>query len=147
MGSSVREVLCTTRHSGFGKYPVDDNADILLRFKNHAVCSIHMDYLQPTFRRSVELYGMKGTALWSTCDFFSPEADFIHLADETSKGWKKQKVESDVKAMYLTQMRHFMRCLEDREKPMVDHTEGADLMRVICGCVDSSRRGEWITIQ
>jgi len=145
-GSRAGEVMCRSRNSGFGPRLVEDTAELLIRYENGAVCSIHMDYLQTSFRRAVEIYGTGGTALWSTCDFFSPESDFIHYTREGSDGWMREKVSSDVQAMYLEQLKHFIRCLEKKDEPAVGITRGTEIMKTICACVASSDSGQWVKI-
>ncbi len=57
----------TSEHSALG-LPVEDNAEIGLRFASGAVGSLHLDYLQQPPAHTLEIAGTAGTLRWNNAD-------------------------------------------------------------------------------
>ena len=142
IGKKVKEIYCKSFNSGYTKWPVFDTADIILKFENNEVSSIHMDYLQASFRRSIEVYGTKGTLIWDNCDYWAPAAEHFKFSSVASAKWHEIKVNSDSEKMYLKQLHHYIKCLNNEEKPMVSGEEGLDLVKIITACVNSVDHGK-----
>lgn len=108
-----------------------DTADIVLIFENSKTSSIHLDYIQPVIRRSVEIYGTKGTLLW---EHFK---DIKFYSDDWAK-WYEIRIDNDQEKSYLKQLQHYIKCIKYEEEPIVTGYEGLDVMKIIEGCINSS---------
>ena len=113
----VKEIYCKGFNLEHREWDIFDTADIILEFENNKIGSIHMDYIQAPFRRSLEIYGTKGTLLW--CNFGD-----IKFYSETSQKWCKIRVDKSFGKMYLKQLQHYIRCINSKDKPMVSGSEG-----------------------
>ena len=53
------------------------------------------------------------------------------------KGIKSYKIESNYNDMFIYQMKHFFKCIENNIKPLVTLEESAEIMRMIKICKSS----------
>jgi predicted dehydrogenase len=102
----------------------EDLAEILLQFKNGAVGSIHLDYVQYPESRSCQVIGTEGTITWDNVSakvgvYTKAKKEWQYFPEPA--GWISNQ-------MFLDETRHFLNCLEDKEKPL--HTL-ADAKRVL----------------
>ncbi len=111
----------------------EDMAEILLRFKSGAFGSVHLDYVQYPESRSCQIIGTKGTIEWNTAK------RSVDLYEKESKVWKKFPEPENwaTNDMFVEEMRHFLNCLEGKEKP--NHTL-ADARRVLEIAVKAKER-------
>jgi len=117
----VSDVACFADHLSGLEIDTEDVASILLRFGNGTIAEVHLDYVQRAYSRSCKLVGELGTARW---DYNKPELD-LYLADDGE--WTSVHLfdEWDPNTMYLDELRHFLRCLDGEEEPLVDVKTGA----------------------
>ena len=101
----------------------EDYALIGLTFKSGAQAQLHLDYVSPHKLRGCEVVGVDATLRW-TSEGKAPERVRVTRAtagtEETlfeSPGW-------DGNEMYVAELRHFVACVEGRERPHLD-AEGA----------------------
>jgi len=55
-------------------------------------------------------------------------------------------VDGDANGMYLDEMRHFIRCVERGEPPMVDGREALRSLRVVEAAKRSAAGGGWVRV-
>jgi predicted dehydrogenase len=93
----------------------EDTAEILLRFKKGALGSVHMSYAQrPEFRRC-EVIGMSGTVLW---DQSRKTVDLYTVEKKRWESFPEGDSYSTNADMFVDEMKHFLACLEGKEKPI-----------------------------
>jgi len=107
---------------------VEDTASILMEspYAGRLLpIQLHQDYLQTPPSRSCEIIGDQGRAVM----------DLVHLTVSLfTRGNAKPEVfrveNFDRNNLFLDQCRHFLHCVETREKPVVDITDGIQSMRM-----------------
>ncbi|GAB4580890.1 MAG: Gfo/Idh/MocA family oxidoreductase [Anaerolineales bacterium] len=120
-----------TSHRGLG-LPVEDTAEIGLRFANGAVGSVHLDYVQRPPKHTLELIGTEGTMVWDNADGGVKVFRASHNAWETYPapfGFERN-------TMFLEQMRHFIRVVRGEEEPICTLEDG---VRVLEMCLSVTR--------
>jgi predicted dehydrogenase len=109
----------------------------MLQFDSGAIGEIHIDYVQRAYRRSCQIIGDEGTILWDS------QTDTVRLYTARTGGWQEFPnptgwVPND---MYIEEMRHFLRCLEGKEKPMQDVFEAERNLSVALAAKTSAATG------
>jgi predicted dehydrogenase len=64
----VETIASFNHNSGSLQIETEDVAEVLLKFSNGAIGTIHLDYLQPKLVRNCLLTGSNGTILWNLAD-------------------------------------------------------------------------------
>jgi len=101
----------------------EDNADILIRFKNNVQSNIHLDYIQRHPQRTCQIIGEKGTIIWNYFDNFLKI--FIN-GKETMKSYS----DFDKNDMYVREMKHFVSCLKKKSRPLIDLEQQIDVLNI-----------------
>jgi len=112
----VSEVFCLKDKLSHLEIDTEDTAEILFRMRSGALAHFHFDYLQRSYRRSLELVGEEGVIVW---DYI---ARTVEVYDKEDYHWHtyRENINTDLNQMYLDQMAHFLRCLEGKETPRSD---------------------------
>jgi predicted dehydrogenase len=135
-GGEVAEVACFAGRTDRLDIDTEDHADLLFRFTNGAVGSIHLDYIQRCPTRTCRIVGTEATVTW---DYHEAE---IRLGQAGSPTWEIFREEGFQRNdMFVAQMRHFLACLEHREVPVVDIEEGARLQHLAMAAHKSNEDG------
>ena len=137
----VKDVFCRGANIIYKDWETYDTTDILINFNNEKTSSLHLDYIQPPNRRAIELYGTKGTLLWTDCED-------IRLYSESWAKWITVRVESffDFDRPYYLQLRHYIDCLDGKKEPEVSGEEGLYIVRIIEKCLESAETGTSIEV-
>jgi predicted dehydrogenase len=119
----------------------DDLAVMLLRFKSGLVASAHFDLLGRSPRVQLELIGSRGTILWDRIDHKLS----VYLAE--SKKWEIYPYSpNDVLTMYPRETDHFITCVREGRKPLVDLEEGEKTLSILLAALESSKTGRVIQL-
>lgn len=112
----IAEVFCFSGKLSNLEIDTEDTAEILFRMRSGSLVHFHFDYLQRSYRRSLELVGEEGVIVW---DYITRT---VEVYDKVSNYWHtyRENINTDLNQMYLDQMAHFLRCLERVEKPRSD---------------------------
>lgn len=124
MGDVV-EVAALVGHLSSIEIDTEDTALVLLRFASGAFGEVHLDYVQRAYTRGCRVIGDEGTLAWEFGD-----AGEVRVYDAQKKQWDvAARPEGwDVNAMYMDEMRHFLACLDGRDRP---HQDVAEAVRVL----------------
>lgn len=136
LGGAIKRVVCFAEHTSSLEINTEDMAEILLRFENGAIGSVHVDYVQRAPSRSCRIVGEAGTVIW---DYFSDEVRLFEVGQSDWQVFSRQVRQRN--EIYLEEMRHFLACLEGREKPVVDVEEGARILRLALTARASAENG------
>ncbi len=95
----------------------EDHAEFVLDLEHCPTVSMHLDYLNPTYTRGCSIIGERGALYW----------DFGTGAVRALIDGKEQTIPttSDVNAMYVTQLDHFLSSLQNGTAPMNPVREAA----------------------
>jgi predicted dehydrogenase len=118
----------------------DDVCEVVARFGDRAVGSIHLDMVDRSIRTQVELIGTAGTVLVDLREHT------VRAWDPGTRKWDTFTTERSYDQMYVDELAHFFDCIDRRAKPVVDLREGYQIQRVIDACARSSASGRWVTV-
>lgn len=103
----------------------EDTAEIIVSFASGAIGNVHLDYVQRVPTRECMIVGENGSIRF---DLLIPE---LHFSTSTSKSWQVERFEGfDRNDMYLEEMRHFLACIEGKEKSINPLSDGAGTLRI-----------------
>jgi predicted dehydrogenase len=139
----VCEVFCYAGKQSELEIDVEDTADILLRFVSGLTANLHLDYLQPTYRRACEIVAENGLVVW---DYISGEVSLFNTADRHVEVFLRN-INLELNQMFIDEMKHFVSCLEGRETPMLDARGGRAVLQIALAAKQSAATGEVVTIQ
>jgi predicted dehydrogenase len=118
----------------------DDVCEVIARFGNRAVGSIHLDMVDRSARSEVEIIGTASTLLVDL------EGHTVRLYDHGKRQWETTAFEPGYDQMYLDEITHFFACVDKRERPCVDLGDGYRVQRIMDACARSSASGRWVTV-
>jgi len=143
----VEELFCYSGRLSGLHMDVEDTAEMLLKFRNGAIGSIHLDFVQLPYCRCARIVGREGTIEWN---FGTIERDFddsvASLYDGERGQWETYRGNVGRNAMYLEEMRHLIACVEGKEKPAVDGELGKKVLEVALAAKESSREARIVRI-
>jgi predicted dehydrogenase len=121
---------------------VEDTADIILKFSNNAIGSIHLDMVQRSPTRCCHIVGSEGTLKWDGM------TDLITFFSTKSNEWSvlhpAEKI--DRNEMYLTEIQHFFECVNNRKEPLISGYEGKRVLEIALAALESSKEQRSVII-
>jgi predicted dehydrogenase len=136
----VSDVNCTAGHVSELAGDTEDLAEVTLRFESGVVAQVHLDYLQRAYRRNLQVIGEAGTIVW---DY---PTHSVTTAASDAQPEIVGAMDGDANEMYIEELRHFIRCVEGRESPMVDGREALRSLRLVDAAKTSVREGRRVTV-
>ena len=112
----VDEVFAVCKKLSSLEIDTEDFAEITMHHRNGAYSQIHLDYLQTNYRRSCEIIGEKGMLVW---DINERELKQYSLNDKEYHV-HYDGLNANVNDMYLEEVRHFFRCMNGYEEPLIN---------------------------
>ena len=133
----VQDVWAFTAQSGDLGLPVEDSAEIGLRFASGAVGSVHLDYLQQPASHTLEVIGAAGTLRWNAADgalsIYSPAAQSwqVHMPpDGFERNW-----------LFMEEMRNFVAVARGEAAPACTLDDGVRALEIALAARDSAADG------
>lgn len=122
-GHVVSAVAYAPRTSILG-INVEENVNIVLSTRHKAWIEIHLDYLQKAYQRRCSVFGEWGALEW---DWQIPGVRWFNAR---TKVWKHlgSDIHFETNDMYLSEMRHFLRCLCKKEEPIQNLKRAAEVL-------------------
>ncbi len=136
MFGEAADLFAVTSNQGLS-LPVEDTADILLRYKNGTTANIHLDYLQRPGQHDLRLTGTEGTILWSNADGSAKRYDPAHEVWEEvfpPEGFERN-------SLFLSEMAHFLRVVKKQEAPVCSLEDGIAALLLTEAVHRSAREG------
>jgi predicted dehydrogenase len=139
----VDSVTAVTTCDGLNM-PVEDLAEILLRFKSGLMGSVHLDYLQRPTSHWLEIIGSKGTMRWDNSD------GSVRLAQAGKDGaisaWQDYPppVGFERNSMFLEELRHFIDLVRGKAKPACTLNDGVMALDIALAALASAQQGQVI---
>ena len=138
----AEEVSATAAHVSDLAGDTEDLAEVTIRFGAGMLAQVHVDYLQRAYRRNLQIIGESGVIVWDypthTVTVYEPDAapavEDLRVAD------------GEPNDMYLEEMRHFIRCVQGVERPLVDGREALRSLRLVEAAKRSSRERRWVSL-
>jgi predicted dehydrogenase len=108
MFGPVESEMCVKAEIGGFGLGVEDEAEIILNFKSGVMASVSLDMLNKKYARNLHIIGEKDVIDW----------DY----------WTMPRV--DVNESYVEEMKHFIRVVEGKEKPLVTAKEALEVLEL-----------------
>src|SRR5207247_3315220 len=136
------EVFTTAEHTSDLAGDTEDLAEVTLRFQSGLLAHAHLDYLRRAYRRDLEIIGDAGVIAWD----YAAHTVTVHGADGAVDVEDLRAADGEPNQMYVEEMRHFIRCVEGTETPLVDGREGLRSLRLVEAAKTSSRQRRWVSV-
>jgi predicted dehydrogenase len=132
------EVFCAAAHVSDLAGDTEDLVESTVRYECGVLAQVHLDYLQRSYRRNLQIIGETGTIVWD----YPTHRVTIHA----SRGAPESESVNDggPGEMYREELRHFLRCIDGRESPLVDGWEALRSLRVVEAARRSAADGRWV---
>jgi predicted dehydrogenase len=138
----AEEVSASAEHVSDLAGDTEDLAEVTIRFTAGVLAQVHLDYLQRAYRRNLQVIGDSGVILWD----YPEHAVAIHAADGVRDVEDFRAGDGGPNDMYFEEMRHFVRCVEGAERPLVDGREALRSLRLVEAAKRSSRERRWVRL-
>ena len=136
----VTDVLCTSGHVSDLHGDTEDLAEVTLRFESGVLAQVHLDYLQRVYRRNLQVIGDAGVITWD----YPTHAVTVLTPDARPEAMNPD--DGAANEMYVEELRHFIRCLEGRESPLVDGREALRSLGLVEAAKTSAREGRRVRL-
>ncbi|MBI3252264.1 MAG: Gfo/Idh/MocA family oxidoreductase [Candidatus Omnitrophica bacterium] len=105
---------------------VEDTAEIILKFRNGAIGSIHLDMVQRPPTRMCRIIGTEGTLTWDGTEHR------VRLFSAGDNAWSDLYVGSaeDYNEMYSAELRHFLDCVREERAPVASGEDGRRTLEI-----------------
>ena len=111
------------------KIDTEDTAIITLGFlnnkkKNKIIANLNMDFNRHDTTRYCKVIGELGTLYWNAID------GSVRLFKKGSSKWKtlyKENIYKD--KTYISELKHFIYCVKNKQTPMVDGLQGLEIIK------------------
>lgn len=132
---NVNEVFSMTGKYSDLETKADDLSAIILKFGNGVIAEVHLDYFQRPETRSCKIIGTKGTIYWDST------TNEVKLYSVEKKKWQTvHKIKNyDKNEMYVKELRHFIRCVNNKEASINDLSQGIYTLKIALAVIKSSK--------
>ncbi|MEE9214600.1 MAG: Gfo/Idh/MocA family oxidoreductase [Thermodesulfobacteriota bacterium] len=130
----IDEVFAVCKKLSSLEIDTEDFAEITMHHRNGAYSQIHLDYLQTNYRRSCEIIGESGMLVWDINE------RVLKQYGQNDKEYHAyyEGLNANVNDMYLEEVRHFFRCMNGYEEPLININEGKRIQEIIIKIKESS---------
>lgn len=137
----VREVFCHGGRLSHLEIDTEDSANIVMVMAAGFSVVVHIDYVQRAYARSCKVIGEQGTVQW---DITSGLRWFC----VKTKTWLviPQPEPYSINEMYVEELRHFLRCVEQTRQPILPIEEAVRVTRVVLAIKRSMDTQEKVVI-
>ena len=138
-----KEVFSVTGQFSNLKIDTSDLSATILKFQSDIIAEVHLDYFQKPEIRSCKIIGTKGTIYWDSLTNEVKVYDFLK-----TKWTSKLKIKKYQKnEMYVKELKHFIQCVNRKEKSINDLSQGNNLLKVALEIIKSSKLKKSIIIK
>ncbi|MBI2562907.1 MAG: Gfo/Idh/MocA family oxidoreductase [candidate division NC10 bacterium] len=137
-----REVFAYAGKVSTLEIETEDTADVLMRFDYGTVANVHLDYLQRTYRRSCDLIGEDGVIAWD----YIAQSVTVYGKDDRRMEVFQETINAERNQMFVDEMRHFVRCAEMGEPPMLDAAGARGVLEVALAAKASAAAGRPVAV-
>ena len=119
MLGEVSELTAMTSNAGLN-LPVEDTADILLRFEHGATANLHLDYLQRPGQHNLLITGTEGSITWDNTTGIAARFD------PGINAWEEYEPPAGFERnhLFLAEMAHFLRVVNKTETSLCTLHDG-----------------------
>ena len=143
---NVKWVSSTTHRQSDLKIDTEDTAHITLCLSgvnknSDIIANLNMDFYRHDATRFCKVIGKLGTLHWNAID------GTIKLFKKDAKQWKtiyKNEVHRD--STYISEWKHFINCIKNNKKPIVDGKDGLEVIKIIKAIKKSSKSSSIVSL-
>lgn len=140
LGGEVESVMAINGRISKLEIETDDIAEMIVRLEGGAVGSIHLDLYSRAPRGRIEIALENGNITW---DRFTNEA---RAFDASRNVWEVHPFSSLYAEMYIEEIKYFMQCITQKERPQIDGWEGMRSLEVAAAAIASSEQGQTVKL-
>ena len=142
IAGEIETVSAQTGHLSNLEVDVEDTAEILMRFSNEAIGSVHLDMIQRPMVRTCKVVGAEGVVSWNWINHN------VQLFQAKSKSWVDLYPACALERndMYVSEMRHFLDCVNGKSVPLVDGHVGNRVLKIALAAKKSAENGRAISV-
>jgi predicted dehydrogenase len=152
----VSEVSCFTSNQ-IHRYPVEDGAVILLRFKNGAQGVVDNFFNIPdgASRNILEIYGTRGSIRTEGTIGQSSSGEISLYFEEEAKdydaqqervGGKEKKISPEPVNIYQAEVEAFSKCIQENTSPEISPEEGLWNLKICLAAYQSAKTGQVVKL-
>ncbi|NMC84161.1 MAG: Gfo/Idh/MocA family oxidoreductase [Anaerolineaceae bacterium] len=121
---------------------VEDTAEIVLRYQNGAIGSIHLDYVQRPPQHTLEIVGNSGSITWDN----STGAARLYRAE--TQAWQEVQPPQGFERnqLFLDEMAHFIRVARHEESPVCTLQDGVAALKITSAVYQSMKEARFIQL-
>lgn len=136
MFGDVQELFAVTSNHGL-QLPVEDSADILLRFKSGPTANVHLDYLLRPGQHSLHVTGTEGSIDWDNA------SGIARKFDARIGAWEESPLPAGFErnVLFMAETAHFLRVARREEAPICTLEDGIAALELTLAVHRSSREG------
>ena len=122
--------------------PVEDTAEIAMRFQTGVLGSVHLDYNRRPASHQLEIVGTLGTIQWDNAD------GVTRVYRVSDQSWQVYNPPQGFERndMFLAQMRHFLNVARGQSKPLCSLEDGITALELALGALESAQQGKMVKI-
>ena len=138
----VKAVTCVARRRALD-IGAEDVAMMVLEHESGVISEITLDFVQRTYRRSLQIAGREGTIEWELL------GDRVRMFTARRGAWDDLFVlgDYDINQTYLDELQHFARVTQRKEEPLVDMAAGLHVLRVGLAALQSSASARRVEVE
>ena len=135
---SVNSLACQYEHSGALQIGTEDVCEVLLRFKDKTIGTIHLDYLQQKLVRNCMITGYEGSLFWNLAE------SKVHWINKEKKEELFSYAGNNRNDRFVEIMKSFLENKEDGR--LTDLKDGYESLRLVLAAKHSSENNVFVTM-
>ena len=137
----VASITAYTSNCGL-ELPVEDTAEISMRFKNGVLSATHLDYLQRPGEHTLKIVGTRGTITWDNA------LSTAKLFDAEKGQWQESALPAGFErnTLFMDEMRHFIELVKGKMEPICSLEDGLTVVRLTDGIHQSAQESRAILL-
>lgn len=138
----VKAVSAELGHLSDLEIDVEDTAEVILRFTNGAIGSVHVDMTQRPARRICHVVGTQGTLAWDG------STHRVGLFSAAANTWSELHPGGsiDLNETYMEEMRHFLDCVRRREPPKIGGEDARRILEIVLAAKRSHQEQQVVEV-
>lgn len=140
---AVKKVSCVAKRLSALEIDVEDTVALTLEHENGILSEVHLDFIQRTYGRSLQVIGSSGTL---RCDFCSNRVEYFR-AEENSWIEALHMPAFDFNSIYIEEVAHFIRCMDGTEVSINDINQGIEVLRIALAAHRSSVQARVVEVK
>ena len=124
------------------KISSEDYCSGIICFKKNIFAELHLDFFQRPEFRSCKIKGKDGTIYWNS------DTNQVKIFLNKKQKWQNVLTIENFERndMYISEIRHFLKCVKDRKKTINSIDEGIETMKIALAMKKSSKSRRMIKI-